>query len=63
MQNSVFRGGNREFERAARSKGTLFIKNDRSNSVVSLLSLRKIAFARTSNDARIRSMQVFWTSP
>ena len=52
-----------EFDKVASNNGTLLIRNDRSNTVDWLFSLRNMAFARTSKDARMRSIHVVCISP
>jgi len=63
MQYSAVRGWNIDVDRLASKRGTLLMRNDRSNIVVWVDSLRNIAFERISNDARIRSMHVLCKSP
>ena len=58
MQYSEVSGGKNDAERVVRSKGTLLIKNDRRMVAVCPRSVRDVAFARISNEARIRSMAV-----
>ena len=52
-----------EFDKVASNNGTLLLRNDRSSTVDWVFSLRNIAFARTSNDARMRSIHVVCISP
>lgn len=63
IQNSEVRGGKKDAASVETSNGTLLIKNDRSIVVVCCPSFRKVALAKTSNDASIRSTVVDWTSP
>lgn len=63
MQNSDVKGGKKDVASVETSKGTLLIRNDRSIVVVCGPSFRKVALAKTSNDASIRSTVVDWTSP
>lgn len=63
MQYSEVSGGKNDAESVVRSSGTLLIKNDRRIVVVCPRSVRDVAFARMSKEARIRSMAVDCTSP
>lgn len=63
MQYSEVSPGKNDPERVVSNRGTLLIKNDRSMVVVCTPSPRDVAFARTSNEARIRSIAVDRTSP
>jgi hypothetical protein len=63
MQYSEVSGGKNDAESVVRSRGTLLIKNDRRIVVVCPRSVRDVAFARISKEARIRSVAVDWRSP
>jgi hypothetical protein len=56
-------GGNNDDERVARRRGTLLMRKDLRIVVAWTFSFRNVAFARTSNAARIRSIMVDWISP
>jgi hypothetical protein len=57
------RGANIESAKVASNNGSLLIRYDRSRCPVFWPSFRKTALARTSKEARIRSIVVFWISP
>ncbi len=63
MQYSGVSGGYNDAERVVRSRGTLFIKKDLSIVVVCPRSVRDVALARMSKEARIKSMAADCTSP
>jgi hypothetical protein len=63
MQYSEVSGGNIEAESVDRRRGILLIRNDLRIVVVWAFSLRKVALARMSKAARIRSTIVDWISP
>lgn len=63
IQYSEVSGGNNDAESVARMSGTLLTRNDLSMSVDCALSFLKVAFAKTSNDAKTRSMIVVCISP
>ena len=58
MQYSEVSGGKYDAERVDMSRGSLLMRNERRMVVVWAGSLRKVAFARTSKDARMRSIVV-----
>lgn len=58
IQYSEVNGGNKDDVRVVRSNGTLFMRNDRKIVVAWARSFRKVAFAKTSKEARIRSIIV-----
>jgi hypothetical protein len=55
MQYSAVSGGKRDEESVARRSGILLMRNDRRIVVDWTFSLRKVAFARISKAARMRS--------
>jgi hypothetical protein len=63
MQYSGVKGGNICLLRLEMSRGSLFIRYDLRRCVAFGPSFRKTALARTSNDARMRSMVADCTSP
>lgn len=63
MQYSDVSGGKSCEHRVVSITGILLIRNDRRTIVVWGFSLRKVAFARISNAARIRSIIVVSRSP
>jgi hypothetical protein len=63
MQYSEVRGGKSDDERVVNNNGILLIKNDLKMLTVCARSLRNVAFASTSNAAKIRSTIVDCISP
>ena len=63
MQYSDVSGGKKDAESAVRRRGTLLTKNDRRIIVACPRSVRDVAFANMSKEARIKSMAVDCTSP
>ena len=63
MQYSEVSAGKSEGESVDRRRGILLMRNDLRIVVVWAFSLRKVALARTSKAARIRSTIVDWISP
>ena len=63
IQYSEVRGGKKEAERVDMRRGTLLTRNDRRIVTDRGRSLRNVAFANISKDARMRSIVVDCTSP
>lgn len=63
IQYSDVKGGKNDAASVDIRSGTLLIKNERRTVIASFFSLRNVALANISKDARIRSIVVVCKSP